>query len=281
MPRILAPLFFAGLVIGAAVWFLNRGPNPALTQQALPHEPDAGTPGKRLPGAGLAREESKGALFSARVPSATRESDLVELEVESRGRWIVKKRADGSAAKMSEGAFHPGGANPEASARVFLARFGRQVFGIAPSSIGPVEVVREAGSAQVTFSLELNGLPVYGAQHKQVFDAEGNIIYVVSDSLPDTAPSPDPRISREQAAAAAREGLLFYLGSAERARNEAAYPLGLFLNQGRLMYRLTNGSLSLVYRYEFPLSAPAYGDMEATIDAKLGAIVALQNVTRK
>lgn len=251
------------------------------SQRPGPQQPEAGTPGKRPPKAGLAPEEPKQTLFPARVPSGTRESDIAELEAESRGRWIFKKRADGSVAKMSEGAFHPGGANPEASARLSIARFGRHVFGIGPSSLGPAEVVREPDSAQVTFSLELNGLPVYGGQHKQVFDAEGNIIYVVSDSLPATAPSPEPRVSREQAAAAAQEGFLLYLGSSERARNEAAYPLGLFLNQGKLMYRLVNGSLSLVYRYEFPLSAPAFGDMEAIVDANLGAVVAVQNVTRK
>ena len=193
----------------------------------------------------------------------------------------MKKSATGFVQKMAEGRLPPLGETPEASARAFLERFGRAVFGLDPSMTGTPEVIRESETTQVIVPIQINGLPVFGARHNQIYDAAGNLIYVVSDNLPEHVPSASPKISPEEAAAIARGALFRYLQDAGRPRDEESYPLSLFLRGGQLMYRHVNGALSLVYRYEFPLVAPAYGDMEAVIDAEMGTAVVVQNISRR
>lgn len=284
MPKSFAYLCLATLITSSLAWWLlvrELAPAPVATDNAQPGDPTVGR--AALPGqaAAPAPVASAGEPASSRMPSGARDATLADLEAESSGRWLVKKNSAGLVSKMSEGRLAGLGDSPEESARAFLDRFGRLVFGIEPAMAGAPEVIREAETTQVIVPIEVNGLPVHGARHNQIYDTAGNLIYVVSDGIPSDVPSPSPKFSAEAAAGVAREGLLRYLGSADRERNEQSYPLALFLKEGRLMYRLVNGALSLVYRYEFTLAAPAIGDMEAVIDANMGTAVLIQNISRR
>ena len=285
MPKSIAYYCLAALIAGSFAWLLGREPArvPLCSGDSRVAEAPVSSPFRERgaseptrPVASVGKQAK-----AARVPSGSLDGTLADLEAESSGRWLVKKNAAGLVSKMSEGRLPPLGDRPESSARAFLDRFGRLVFGIEPAMVGAPEVIREAETTQVIVPIQVNGLPVYGARHNQIYDAAGNLIYIVSDGVPDEIPSSSPKLTPEQAAAAAREGLLRYLGSAGQPPGDEAYPLTLFLKEGRLMYRLVNGALSLVYRYEFPLAAPAYGDMEAVIDANMGVVVVIQNISRR
>ncbi len=218
---------------------------------------------------------------SVRVPSAVGKGALDDLQSESVQKWVVKRDLGGGVTKLSEGRFFLGEENPELAAHAFLERFGEDVFGITPSSAGSVESIKEDATTQVRISLQANSLPIYGAVHSQTYDSDGNLIYVVSDPLPEQVPSSDPAVTESDAARLIQKGLFQYLGSKNRKGFDQSYPVSFFQAKGRLMYRLYNGALSLVYRYEFSLQSPEFGDMEAMVDAKLGSVVGIQYITRR
>jgi len=228
----------------------------------------------------FARPSSAAFSTQIRSPASEGGDGIVELEGESKSRWNFKMSVDGYVLKMTEGSLSLGVNSADEAARIFLARFGKKVFGIEPSLFGVPEINAEESTTQAIISQTLNGLPVHGARTNLIFDSHGNLIYVVAGgyrgNLP---PKPAPLISSEQAAKIARLGLLHYLS--ENGASYSSYPLELFRGKGILMYRLVGDSVSLVYRYEFSLEAPLIGDMEIMIDAMMGSVVLVRNQTRK
>jgi hypothetical protein len=213
----------------------------------------------------------------AHAPPGDLQGGLAELEAESSQRWLLRKRDDGTVTKISEGALYISEGRPEEKAMKFMKRFGRNVFGLSPHSLGMPEVVTEHSATQVIIPMSLNGLPILGARANLIFDSAGSLVYAAVDGYRDPAPSPTPAISGAAAGAAAHGALLRYLSG--RAFDPASYPPGSF--HGALMYRSVEGSLSLVYKFEVTLAAPLIGDIEILVDASLGTAVLVRNLTRK
>lgn len=214
-----------------------------------------------------------------RIP-ASAVAGVEELEGESPIRWAFKKNSEGFVTKMSDGRFFLGGESPADSARSFLDRFARGVFGFDPATGGTPEVRAESETAQVIMAQIIHGLPVQGARINLIFDTYGNLIHGVSDVYRGpTPPLPAPAVSSAVAAMAVRSALAQYLALDDAQMQK--YPTDFFRRRGRLAYRLKDGHLSLIYRYEFTLLAPDFADMEAMIDSELGTIVLLKNLNTK
>lgn len=220
-------------------------------------------------------------LLSTRVPSA-QGSGIAELERESIGPWNLKLRSDGYVKKMSEARFAIGKYPAEATAKLFLGRFARGLFGVSPENIVSIESRQESDSSQVISRQFQNGLPVFGSRINLIFDSDGNLIYATSDVYTgQSAPSSVPLISAQAAATVAQAALLRFLSLS--GGNGAVEPYGtsFFLNNGHLAYRLVGASISLVYRYELSLLPLNEGDIEIMIDANQGAVVLIRNLTRR
>jgi|GEM_PF-6516058 len=271
------------LLVVAAVWRLGGqpfdesrapgSPTPLMEQAPMKVVSDIPQP----PPSRQARKDANIESIDRR-PSAALSAGVPELEAESTHRWSFKRNpGDGYVIKMAEGRLTFGDVAPEVAVGLFLKRYGKNVLGFSAESAGEPSVRREEVSTQVVVPQVLNGLNVYGARGNFIFDASGGLIYVTSNvyrgAMP---PSPSAAVTIEHAALSARRGLLHFL---EGRGDPAAYPIDDFL--GQLQYRLVGNTLSLIYRYELPLVPPLIGDMEIMVDAADGAVVLIENQTRK
>jgi hypothetical protein len=280
MARYKRPLVFGVLAIAFAVsaFFAFPGLNKSKNSEgpATANAPTAPPP----PEAAGNATTKKAPEQPARQPSDSSSSAGVpELQGESSRRWNLSLDSEGHVKRMSDGFLFLETNSPDLAARNFLFRFSLGLFGVKFGELSLDSSVADADGAQVIGVQQVHGLDVRGTRLNMLFDAAGNLIYVVSDlySGP-TPPPPTPTVSKMAAASIARAALLKYVAAHGAPADPSAYPNQLFLDSSELMYQRSSHSLPLIYRYTLPGKGPAGDDMEIILDASAGIVASIRSL---
>jgi len=225
-----------------------------------------------------ARDVSSLPKVTGRIPNTS--NPVERLDRESEGKWSLKRDRAGFVKRMSGGSLPLGVKAPTLAVDEFVRRYAQGILGVEPANLVPGDSRQEGITAQVIYSQEKDGLPVFGTRVNMIFDREGNLVHLVSDLHAGAFPSSQARIDNNSAAAAVRLGIVQRLERDGEALDEEALSVEGLAARSRLGYRLVGGSVSLVYRFEFSLADERYGDMEAIVDAQSGALTVLRTISR-
>lgn len=266
-----ASLIFASIAGLGVYYFLQR-------EQPMESVPSTSSITPAISNGVATREVSSVPPVKGRIPTTS--NPVERLDRESDGKWVLKRDRAGFVKRMSGGSLPLGSRAPSVAAAEFAKRYGEALLGVSPTDLVAGDSKQEGPTAQVIYSQIKDELPVFGSRINMIFDREGNLVHLVSDVYSGQFPPSRPRIDAAAAAAALRLGIAQRLERDGQALEDNAFPNGELESWAVLGYRISGGGVNLVYRFHFSLADPAYGDMEAFVDAQTGSLVLLRTLTR-
>lgn len=235
----------------------------------------------RLPAAVEDPKKEEEARDAPKEKVAPREEEARAREAlvrDSRAPWVIRR--DGSSIALAGGVLPTDSADPLEASQQVLRKYG-PLFGASAESSALTGLNREGGNSQVIYQQLLDGEPVFGSRINMFFNERGELVHLVADTYGGPAPARNDDVGPSEAALRLRAALFLFLAKRGPAPAVNSYPLGSLESAAVRGYRLIGESVSLVYRFQFSLVAPHFGDVEAFVDARDGTVAVLREISRK